>query len=236
MADHSQSTMIYDRLRLAILQLDLSPGQRLTERGLEAEFAASRTPVRAALLRLDTEGLVQREGRGWIVSPIDLDELDSLAEYRAAIETATVRLACERAGDDDLDGALELLESFHATADDDGAPHPATDFHIELAILAGNPFLVAALRDVMTRLSRTRWLELRNEETRELAWREHRDVLTHIVARDADAAAASVVAHIRKTSERLRASLEHDRKRFSASGLSIVGSASGPQRSAHDSA
>jgi DNA-binding GntR family transcriptional regulator len=230
MADTSQSTMIYERLRLAVLQLDLSPGQRLTERGLEAEFEASRTPVRAALLRLDTEGLVQRAGRGWIVSPIDLEELAALAEYRVAIESATTRLACERASDDDLAGALELLTAFHHAEQEDGTRQPVTDFHIEVATLADNAFLLAAMRDIMTRLSRTRWLELRTEQTRELAWQEHHEILGHIIARNPDAAVTSVAAHIRNTSSRLQASLDSDRKRFSASGLSIVGTAATAQQ------
>ena len=77
-APASQTVQLYDRLRAAILSLELAPGERLTERGLEASFDASRTPVRAALGRLDAEGLVQRDGRGWIVSPIDLAESDEL--------------------------------------------------------------------------------------------------------------------------------------------------------------
>ncbi|WP_433862378.1 GntR family transcriptional regulator [Streptomyces sp. L7] len=60
---------VYDRLRSAILDLDRVPGSRITERGLEAELGASRTPLRAALMRLEAEGLVRRDGRGWEVSP-----------------------------------------------------------------------------------------------------------------------------------------------------------------------
>ena len=54
----SQMQLVEDRLREAILALDLKPGERLSERQIEARFAASRTPVRAALFRLESEGLV----------------------------------------------------------------------------------------------------------------------------------------------------------------------------------
>jgi DNA-binding GntR family transcriptional regulator len=230
MVEISQSALIYDRLRLAILRLDVAPGQRLVERALETEFAASRTPVRAALLRLETEGLVRREGRGWISAPIDLNEIEALGEYREAIESAAIRLACDRASDEDLAATDELLRSQllddHATGSD-----PSTiDFHIELARLAGNAFFTAAMRDILTRLSRTRWLELRTGETRELAHGEHTTILRHLVARDADAATAAAIAHIRNTNSRLQESLASDRMRFSASGLSIIG-ATGPNRS-----
>ncbi|UNA33296.1 GntR family transcriptional regulator [Klebsiella variicola subsp. variicola] len=52
--------------------MDLGPGERLTERWAEASFNASRTPVRAALQKLESEGLVCREGLRWIVAPIDV--------------------------------------------------------------------------------------------------------------------------------------------------------------------
>lgn len=222
-SETSQTTSIYQRLRAAILGLDLNPGERLTERGLEAEFDASRTPVRAALLRLDSEGLVRRSGRGWIVAPIDLGEIEAIAEYREAIETAAVRLACERASVADLDAAEELLRAFRPSGTSEEGHRMGTGFHVELAQLSENRFLVMAVQDAMTRLSRTRWLEVRTEQAREQAWREHQLILDAIVARDPDRAAAAVALHIRSTNERLMASLNAERRRFRASGLAIVG-------------
>lgn len=219
----SQTASIYARLRAAILELDLAPGERLTERGLEAEFAASRTPVRAALLRLDTEGLVRRDGRGWIVAPIDLDEVRAASEYREAVETAAVRLACARASDADLEALIELLRALPPEEPGAESAIGGTNFHVELAQLAGNAFLVAAVQDVVTRLARTRWLELRTAQTREQARTEHRLILDAVEARDGDAAALHVVDHIRHTTERLVASLGADRQRIKARGLSIVG-------------
>ncbi|TAM71105.1 MAG: GntR family transcriptional regulator [Microbacteriaceae bacterium] len=218
----SQTASIYARLRTAVLELDLTPGERLTERGLESEFSASRTPVRAALLRLDTEGLVRRDGRGWIVAPIDLDEVRAASEYREAVEAAAVRLACRRASDADLAAVLELLRSL--SVDDDvehGAKGP--NVHVELARLSGNPFLVAGVQDVVTRLARTRWLDLRTAQSRAQVRGEHQQILAALEARDADAGTRAVVAHIRNTTERLVASLNADRTRFKARGLTIVG-------------
>jgi DNA-binding GntR family transcriptional regulator len=194
----SQTEQLYDRVRSAILALDLAPGARLTERGLESSFAASRTPVRAALSRLELEGLVTKEGRGFVVAPINLDQIRALAEYRSAVETAAVRLVVERATDDQL---ASLLPSHPADAD--GSVRAGGDFHASLASLGGNAFLAEAVRGAMTRLERTRWLEVRTPAAREQAWREHRAVLDAVVARDADAASALLAEHIRGTNERL---------------------------------
>src|ERR1700729_2051346 len=108
----------YRQLRAAILALDVVPGERLTERGLESLLGGSRTPIRAALMRLENEGLTQREGRGWKVTPIDLAEARAIMEYREAVEVAAVRLAVERAGDEEL-AALRALSEAHRGRDDE---------------------------------------------------------------------------------------------------------------------
>jgi DNA-binding GntR family transcriptional regulator len=211
----TQTAQIYDRLRAAILSLELAPGERLTERGLEAAFAASRTPVRAALLRLDAEGLVQRGERGFAVAPIDTVEIGQLAELREAVEVAAIRLAVERASAEDLAALVALLDESRGSAD----VVPAGDaFHEQLARLSGNPLLADSVRGAMTRLARTRWLEARTAESRESAWREHRAILDAVEARDADRAAGLVADHIRGTNRRLLASLGEGARHFRVTG------------------
>jgi len=228
----SQTVQLYDRLRAAILSLELVPGERLTERGLEASFDASRTPVRAALGRLDAEGLVQRDGRGWIVSPIDLAEIGALAELREAVEGAAVRLAVQRATDADINAVAALLDAArpanNMNADEEQGVRAGGDFHVELAALAGNPVMVDAVRGAMTRLARTRWLEVRTPAAREQAWQEHRAVLDALTARDADTAARLLTGHIRGTNERLLVALNADSRRLRGHGLAIVPDASRP--------
>lgn len=229
-AEAAQTLQIYDRMRAAILALDLAPGERLTERGLEASFGASRTPARAALMRLETEGLVQRVGRGWRVAPIDLGEIRALAELREAVEAAAVRFTVQRASDADIAAVMELLEAARpaAVAGDAGSDGEAglragTDFHVELARLSANEFMTDAVRASMVRLARTRWLEIRTPEARETAWREHRAIVDAVVARDADTASRLLVEHVHGTNERLLASLAADHRPLRGRGLAIIG-------------
>ncbi len=222
MPDVSQTSLLYQRLRVAILDLDLAPGQRLTERALEVEFATSRTPVRAALARLEGEGLTQREGRSWIVSPIDLDELDALAEFREGIETSVIRLAAERATDAEL-RALEAEVRAPGSATETGETRVGPDFHVELARLSANPFMLGAVEGIMTRLARTRWLEMHAVSGGEQAGDEHAEILRALLARDAEAASALAIDHIRHTNSRAAQSLRAHRKGFTARGVTIVG-------------
>ncbi|WP_295777282.1 GntR family transcriptional regulator [uncultured Microbacterium sp.] len=212
----------YERLRAAILSLDLLPGERLSERGLESMLGASRTPIRAALMRLENEGLTLRDARTWRVTPIDLSEIRALMEYREALETAVVALAVDRAEDADLESLDAIVRAGGEHDDADAVLRDGSDFHVALARLSRNPFLVDAIAGTLLRLSRTRWLEVRSAASRAQAAAEHREIVTAVAARDAERARALVVAHARGTRDRLLASLSEDRLRLRGRGLSIV--------------
>ena len=219
----SQMLQIYSHLREMILSLDLGPGERLTERWLETRFDGSRTPIRAALLRLEADELVRRDGRNWTVAPIDLGEIAALAEFRAPLETTAVRLVCARATDSDLDTVAALLESCRADAPREAWHQAGTDFHVELARLSGNPFLLKAVRGVMTRLARARWLEVLTAASREQAWTEHWQILVRVRQRLPDEAAREIAAHVCATRDRLVRSLDEDRRGLRARGFAVVG-------------
>ena len=78
----------------------------------------------------------------------------------------------------------------------------------------------------MTRLARARWLELRDDASRAVAFQEHRRILDAIRSNDPDGAAREAAAHIRATRDRLLASLAADRRGLRARGFAIVGEAS----------
>ena len=219
----SQMLLIHDRLREMILSLDIGPGERLTERWLETQFQGSRTPVRAALMRLEAEGLVQRDGRNWIVAPIDLGEIASLAEFREPLEVTAVRLACARAGEGELDAIEAMLDACRPGVPREAWHQVGTDFHVALARLAGNAFLVRAIEGVMTRLARPRWLEVWTEASRAQAWAEHRRILDCIRRHEPEAAAREAAKHVRDTRDRLLRSLEEDRRGLRARGFVLVG-------------
>jgi DNA-binding GntR family transcriptional regulator len=216
-------TTLHTRLRDAILSLELAPGQPLSERGLEPAFGGSRTPIRAALMRLESEGLVRRDKRGWSVAPIDLDELAALGEYREILETAIVRLAVERATDADLMALAELVSAPDTTASPDDSLGTGTSFHGELAVLSANEFLVTALQGTLTRLYRTRWLEVRSPASRDRARTEHQNIVGALRARDSIGAELAILAHLRGTRERLAQSLAANRQQLRARGINLEG-------------
>ncbi|MBN9233854.1 MULTISPECIES: GntR family transcriptional regulator [Phyllobacteriaceae] len=218
----SQMQQVERQLREMILGLDIGPGEKLTERWIESRFGASRTPVRAALLRLETEGLVQRDGRGWTVSPINLAEIEQIAVYRQAVEVAAARLVAKLEDKSGLDAIEAMLDSCGDDTPREEWHRVGTDFHVELARMSGNEFLFRGVRDAMTRLSRARWLEIRDEAASARAWAEHRAILSAIRAGEADEAARLLVLHIGGSRDRLVGSLQTERRGLRAMGFAVV--------------
>jgi DNA-binding GntR family transcriptional regulator len=224
----TNDSSVYGSLRAAILSLDLVPGEKLSERGLESMLGASRTPIRAALLRLENEGLIQRAGRAWQVTPIDLAEVRAVMEFREAVEASVVALAVERAGRDELIALRAVADAGSDRDTEETGLRDGGDFHVALARLSRNPFLVDAMSSALTRLSRTRWLEVRTPESRAQARAEHVDIVAAVQARDAERAAGLVVAHSRGTRDRLLAYLSEERRRLRGRGFAIIESSATP--------
>jgi DNA-binding GntR family transcriptional regulator len=99
----SASVAATELIRSAILEGRLEPGQRLKEEELARELGISRTPVREALLVLQTEGLIDSApNRGASVRSYELDDLDDLYLLRALLESFAARLAATRITDDEI--------------------------------------------------------------------------------------------------------------------------------------
>lgn len=222
----SQMTAIYEQLRDSILSLKMAPGERFSERSLESRFSGSRTPIRAALARLETDGLVAREDRSWIVTPISLDELEQAIEFRQVIEVEVVKLACERARAADIAVIEEILAS--CRGDDSRAAwhRVGSDFHVELARLTNNCFYIRAVEDLMIRLSRARWLEVWTLEGRDRSWDEHHAILTFIRESRVDEAVTAIASHIDGVRSRNIGSKLTDAPSHLVRGFSVVGKAS----------
>jgi GntR family transcriptional regulator, vanillate catabolism transcriptional regulator len=96
-ADASQTAKAQVRLRELVLDGELAAGQRITELALVDLLAVSRTPVRAALLALQDEGLLEAlPGGGWVVKAFSEAEIRDAIEVRGTLEGLAARLAAER--------------------------------------------------------------------------------------------------------------------------------------------
>jgi DNA-binding GntR family transcriptional regulator len=95
--------MTYEFLKSSVLSGHFNPGERLTEERLAKKLGVSRTPVREALHKLESEGLIKLlETRGFIVSRDSKDEVEELFELRAILEGHALRIISEKISEEDL--------------------------------------------------------------------------------------------------------------------------------------
>ncbi|MGW2651439.1 GntR family transcriptional regulator [Streptomyces sp. NPDC001393] len=222
---HTLSDEVRARLRADILSGRLLPGARLKFPALVAQYDVSVSVLREALVRLAEQGLVRSEPhQGFIVTPLSRHTLSELTEARVEVEGLVLRRSV---AEGDLTWESRLVAAHHtlertpytveedpSRIDDDwAAAHSA--FHEALLDGCANRRLVQialGLRDE-AELYR-RWSQpLGDEPGRNLA-AEHRCILDAALARDPEAAATALCAHVRRTTELLLAAvdrLDHDR-------------------------
>ncbi len=105
----------YEYLKSAVLSGRFNPGKRLTEEHLAKELGVSRTPVREALHKLESEGLVKpRKKKGFVASADSRDEIEELFDIRASLEGYALRLISEIISE----GTLKRLDGFIENAED----------------------------------------------------------------------------------------------------------------------
>ncbi|MFH5774296.1 GntR family transcriptional regulator [Paracoccus sp. NGMCC 1.201697] len=187
-ADH-----VHAALSERIVAGTLRPGDALTESGIAEEFGMSRTPVREALHRLDSEGLVERgPRRAFVVRRMSVADLRDLFETLGEIEAICARLAAHRMTEIERDALTRIL------ADDNG--HYATvnaRFHDALRRGAQNRTIAALLDDLNRRSLPWREASFRGSGDRIGQSRdEHRAILQAVLARDGDHAATLMRAHM----------------------------------------
>jgi len=102
---------VYERLRGAILAGRLNPEERLTEEHLAEKMGVSRTPIREALHKLESEGLIKAlETRGFIVPPDSREDVEELFDLRAVLEGYALRLICQTISGDNFEKLSECVE------------------------------------------------------------------------------------------------------------------------------
>jgi DNA-binding GntR family transcriptional regulator len=208
--------VVYEALKRDILGGRLAPGAPLREEALGRSHQVSRTPVREALSRLESEGLAARHPRsGLVVSDPNLDEIIDLYVLREALEGLAARVAAERRTEVDL-ARLEMVlraaqQAMHKGEVDRGQTL-GEEFHFLIWRIAGNRPLERAINDVHEAVSRFRPATLSRPGRPQESLREHAQLLEALRKRDPVGAERIAVEHVRQVrNTRIAISLEQER-------------------------
>jgi len=191
---------VRDRLREDILAGRLEPGTELSEVALAKDFGTSRGPLREALGRLASEGLVTiTPRRGAVVAQLSREEFIDAYQVREALETLAVRLAVPLMSDAEIAHLRELCELMDRAARDDEVRvffDTNNSFHETLVRGSRNRKLHDVHRMLVGQMVPylPRSLELRGNLQQSVA--EHQAILAAIEERDVERAAALLAEHI----------------------------------------
>lgn len=180
---------IHAMLRKRILEEEYYPGQKLSENALAHEFGCSRTPVREALKRLESERLIEvKPQSGAYVKAVTSIEYTDLLEVRAYLEGLAYRLDLEKATDADLSAMEKLVGRMDraieaSPIDMQGYADMHYKFHHMLVSIAGNELLLRTFEGLNLRSSHM-FLRSMNAESAARTQEEHHRIVNDLRARD----------------------------------------------------
>ena len=199
----TRAQLVDERLRQAILSGELAPGEKIRPAELAARFGVSATPLREAVLRLEADGLVESiPQRGSRVTELSRASLNQIYEIRLVLEPLALRKAM--AAQEDVD--VERIKTAHA-AMNDAFKQPDLvlrerlhrEFHRSLFESCGSAWLLSITDNLSIHSARYRLLSLEPRGGAEAVEKEHADLVTAFMSKDADEAVDQLVAHISRT-------------------------------------
>lgn len=206
---------VYDRLKERIMDQQAPPGERLNIDALAIELAVSPTPIREALARLAAERLITFEAyKGYRVTPLlTIEQVGDLMHARRLIEVDGARLAAKHIMLPDLITVEKVMqrildESAHTEVGSWSHGYRQFNqldrqFHELILAAADNYFLLSAYRSLNVHVELGRFYQVFQEMDQQQTCVEHDAIYCALKARDAEAAAATVEAHLHATEDRI---------------------------------
>ena len=162
----SMTNTVLEHLRNDIINCVYSAGQFITEVEISKKFNVSKTPAREALNYLCQEGLLDKIPRkGYVIKSLSFAELQYLCQFRSILERGAVEWAIRFASDAELEHIEELAHR-KINIDDEDFFNRYNDinicFHLGIAQLSKNPYLISALQNVLNMLRRNLVIDVRS--------------------------------------------------------------------------
>ena len=175
------------------------PGDRLVESDLADRFGMSRTPIREALQRLETQSLLTRDGRSLIVASLDHTQMAELYVVRGELEGLAARLAARHATPEEVRVLRDMVEADRDLLGDPAALARANKrFHKQIHLASHNRFLVQQLDLVHRSMALLATTSLAADGRGDDALSEHDAIVRAIEEGNGDAADKALREHISK--------------------------------------
>jgi DNA-binding GntR family transcriptional regulator len=191
---------VYSALRAQLRSGAIDAGQALQEVQLAEQLGVSRTPVREAMARLASEGLLSSDRRSFTVPALSRKDVDDIYEVRFLVEPAALRriapLTAEPAVRRSIDLALADAVAAHRAGDSDAFRDANVRYRAAWLALLPNARLVRVVELYADHLQHIRALTLDDAGVRTVVLRGLKRIATALAAGDGDAAAAAMHEHL----------------------------------------
>ena len=209
------SDAVFNILRESILDRTFLPGQRLDVRALSDKLEVSQTPVKEAITRLVTEGLIEQRPRsGTYITILSAEDIRETLAVRRSLECLAAETIFDHMVDDDLAKLEEMVVLLERPIRNDRErqqhERKNTEFHLRMVELSKNRKLIDIYRNLNAHLKMARvhyssvFTSPRLQEERV----EHRSILAALEARDSSALSSALSHHILRAAEVLVADMK----------------------------
>jgi DNA-binding GntR family transcriptional regulator len=214
-AVQDRSAEVYRRLRNEIVSGGFHPNERLVEADLALRLDCGRTAIRAALVRLDQEGLVSQElNRGARVRLVSDREALEIEEVRVTLEQLIVRHAAQRvtaAGLRDLRRSIVRMRERLAQGDPMGYSELNAEFHQRIWDIADHGTAGRLLGNLKSQSIRFQYRTILRPGRTASSLREHEAIVEALTSRDADASEEAMRQHLSHVVETLKWAIDAQR-------------------------
>jgi DNA-binding GntR family transcriptional regulator len=196
---------IYECLRSMIVKLEIAPASRVTETQIADYFSVSRTPIRAVLQRLESEGLVSIKPKlGCFIRNIDMMLISHYYDVRVVIENLVLEELTKLKDNSPLKALAQQWhpdEPSFGLAITDDLMQAEENFHLELAKITKNPVLVKYVTDINDNIRVVRRLGFPNAKSVTDTYTEHFKVCDLLLKKKLAEAQFELTDHIRKSQD-----------------------------------
>jgi DNA-binding GntR family transcriptional regulator len=202
-ASMTEASRVYSEMKQDVATCVLAPGSSVSEAELCRRYQTSRTPVREACRRLCDEGMVQIiPFRGYIITPLTIEEYRNLYEVQSILDPMIAGLAAERATPDQIK-EMEYWASYEYHPGQKNSYYTFLEwnkhFHIAIAEATGNRAFVEIVTNMQARLVRYFYLVIIMDSYGQQLVEEHHEIVRAIRSGDAQAARVHAMEHVTKT-------------------------------------
>lgn len=202
----------YVELKRRIFEGSLPEGAPIRQDEIAAQLGVSKIPVREALMRLQSEGLVRfTPNVGAVVATLTVMDYIEMLDMRLALECRALELAVANMVSVDIARARELLAAYHPAMTDEEWSDLNAQFHATLYAPANRPRLIATIQSVQEHMGRLLRLRVIMAAEHDRSHEEHVKILEACERRNVKEAVRELRKHIEQTQREVRGDFRNQR-------------------------